>query len=35
MRVNGGRLIFPGDGDIEVPVKTDGAVVALQFLEQK
>ena len=35
MRVNGGRLIFPGDGDVDVPVNTDGAVVALQFLEQK
>lgn len=35
MRVNGGRLIFPGGGDVKVPDKTDGAVVALQFPEQK
>jgi C4-dicarboxylate-specific signal transduction histidine kinase len=35
MRVNGGRLVFPAHGDLKLPVKTDGAVVALQFLEQK
>lgn len=33
MRVNKGRLVFPADGDIELPKKIDGAVVALQFLE--
>ena len=33
MRVNKGRLVFPADGDIELPEKIDGAVVALQFLE--
>jgi signal transduction histidine kinase len=31
MRVNKGRLQFPGDGDVELPVDFDGAVVALQF----
>lgn len=35
MRVNKGRLAFPADGDIELPKKVDGAVVALQFLESK
>jgi signal transduction histidine kinase len=33
MRVNKGRLIFPDDGDIELPEDLDGAVVALQFQE--
>ena len=33
MRVNRGRLIFPADGDIDLPKQIDGAVVALQFLE--
>jgi nitrogen fixation/metabolism regulation signal transduction histidine kinase len=33
MRVNKGRLVFPADGDIDLPKKIDGAVVALQFLE--
>ena len=33
MRVNKGRLVFPADGDIELPKQIDGAVVALQFLE--
>jgi signal transduction histidine kinase len=31
MRVNKGRLVFPADGDIGLPDKMDGAVVALQF----
>lgn len=31
MRVNKGRLYFPPDGEVEVPRKTDGAVVALVF----
>lgn len=31
MRVNKGRLIFPAHGDVELPPKLDGAVVALQF----
>lgn len=35
MRVNGGRVVFPADGDLDLPAQTDGAVVALQFLEQK
>ena len=33
MRVNRGRIIFPSDGDVELPDQIDGAVVALQFLE--
>jgi hypothetical protein len=33
MRVNKGRLVFPADGDLELPKQIDGAVVALQFLE--
>ncbi len=33
MRVNGGRLVFPGEGDVELPNGMDGAVVALQFRE--
>lgn len=32
MRVNKGRVLFPDDGDIELPKGIDGAVVALQFL---
>ena len=31
MRVNKGRLLFPSPGDIDIPRKIDGAVVALQF----
>ena len=31
MRVNGGRLVFPSDGDLSLPNTVDGAVVALQF----
>jgi len=31
MRVNKGQLLFPGKGDVELPEKIDGAVVALQF----
>ena len=33
MRVNRGRLVFPDDGEIELPKRVDGAVVAMQFLE--
>lgn len=33
MRVNQGRLIFPDDGDIDLPEGFDGAVVAIQFPE--
>lgn len=31
MRVNKGRLVFPSKGDVSLPSKFDGAVVALQF----
>jgi hypothetical protein len=31
MRVNKGRLVFPGPGDLELPDEFNGAVVALQF----
>lgn len=31
MRVNRGNLVFPADGDVELPSGLDGAVVALQF----
>lgn len=31
MRVNGGRLDFPGPGDLELPEEYSGAVVALVF----
>jgi len=31
MRVNKGRLCFPDDGEIDLPRRVDGAVVALQF----
>ena len=31
MSVNKGRLLFPMDGDVELPTTIDGAVVALQF----
>ncbi|MBN9050375.1 MAG: ATP-binding protein [Rhizobiales bacterium] len=34
MTVNRGRLVFPDDGDIDVPDEITGAVVALQFDEQ-
>jgi signal transduction histidine kinase len=33
MRVNKGRIVFPRDGDVDLPDQIDGAVVALQFLE--
>jgi signal transduction histidine kinase len=33
MRVNHGRLVFPEDGDIDLPRTIDGAVVAIQFSE--
>jgi signal transduction histidine kinase len=35
MRVNKGRLVFPAEGDVELPDKLDGAVVALQFPEAR
>jgi nitrogen fixation/metabolism regulation signal transduction histidine kinase len=34
MRVNKGRLIFPSHGDIELAKNINGAIVALQFLEE-
>lgn len=34
MRVNNGRVVFPAEGDLGLPDKLDGAVVALQFAEQ-
>jgi signal transduction histidine kinase len=33
MRVSSGRIVFPNEGDIDLPDRIDGAVVALQFLE--
>jgi signal transduction histidine kinase len=33
MRVSRGRIVFPSDGDVDLPDQIDGAVVALQFLE--
>ena len=33
MRINKGRLVFPADGDIDLPKGIDGAVVAMQFLD--
>ena len=35
MRVNNGRLIFPDDGDVELPDSITGAVVAIQFKESQ
>jgi nitrogen fixation/metabolism regulation signal transduction histidine kinase len=35
MAVNKGRLLFPIDGDIDLPSDIDGAVVALQFEEKQ
>lgn len=35
MRVNGGRLVFPDDGEIGLPAGLNGAVVAMQFLDQR
>jgi signal transduction histidine kinase len=34
MRVSQGRLVFPIDGDVELPDSIDGAVTALQFEEK-
>jgi len=33
MRVNHGRLVFPDEGDVELPKGLDGAIVAIQFPE--
>lgn len=33
MRVNQGSLVFPDDGDVDLPSDFDGAVVAIQFPE--
>lgn len=33
MSVNKGKLVFPADGDVELPDGVDGAVVAIQFNE--
>jgi signal transduction histidine kinase len=35
MRVNKGRIVFPSEGDVDLPDQIDGAVVALQFLEPR
>jgi signal transduction histidine kinase len=35
MTVNKGRLLFPAEGDVDLPDNIDGAVVALQFEEKK
>jgi signal transduction histidine kinase len=35
MAVNKGCLLFPADGDVELPDNIDGAVVALQFEEKQ
>lgn len=35
MRVNGGKLVFPDEGDVVLPAKLNGAVVAMQFSSQK
>lgn len=35
MRVNQGRLVFPDSGDLELPEECDGAIVGLQFAEEK
>jgi signal transduction histidine kinase len=31
MRVSKGNLVFPGKGDVDLPPRLDGAIVALQF----
>ena len=31
MRVSKGNLVFPGKGDVDLPPRVDGAIVALQF----
>jgi len=33
MRVNHGRLVFPDEGDVDLPREFDGAVIAIQFPE--
>ena len=33
VRINGGKIIFPEDDDVELPGQIDGAVVAIQFPE--
>jgi len=33
MSVNKGRMMFPEDGELDLPNEIDGAVVALQFGE--
>ena len=35
MELNGGRLVFPHSGEVEIPSEFDGAVVALIFKEDK
>jgi len=35
MRVNGGQLVFPNDGDVGLPAGLTGAVVAMQFIDKK
>ncbi|WP_420635060.1 hypothetical protein [Candidatus Palauibacter sp.] len=31
MELNGGRLVFPGEGEVELPAWCDGAVIAIVF----
>jgi hypothetical protein len=35
MKAQGGALVFPDKGDIDLPKEFDGAVVALSFKEKK
>ena len=35
MELSGGSLLFPAPGDVELPEGFDGAVVALQFPEER
>ncbi len=35
MELSGGRLVFPNKGDIDLPARFDGAVIALQFPEER
>ena len=35
MELNGGTLVFPQRGEINVPTKYDGAVVAMVFKEER
>ena len=35
MRVSHGHIVFPSRGDVQLPDEINGAVIALQFLEQE